>query len=57
MASLLEDLDELTLRCRDAKARLYIGEAVASYRSGAFARRLWLAGLQFALTLLKNFAS
>lgn len=46
MASLLEDLDELTLRCRDAKARLYIGEAVASYRSGAFRSSIvacWIA--------------
>ena len=36
MPSPLEDLDELTLRCRDEKARLYIREAVASYRVGAF---------------------
>ncbi|MBB5217186.1 hypothetical protein [Parapusillimonas granuli] len=36
MASALEDLDELTLRCRDEKARQYITEAVASYRAGAF---------------------
>lgn len=36
MASPLEDLDELMLRCRDQRARLYIGEAVASYRAGAF---------------------
>ena len=36
MASPLEDLDELTLRCRDEKARQYIAEAVASYRAGAF---------------------
>lgn len=46
MASLLEDLDELTLRCRDAKARLYIEEAVASYRSGAFRSSIvacWIA--------------
>lgn len=46
MASPLEDLDELTLRCRDDKARLYIGEAVASYRSGAFRSSIvacWIA--------------
>ena len=46
MASPLEDLDELTLRCRDQKARLYIGEAVASYRSGAFRSSIvacWIA--------------
>lgn len=36
MASSLEDLDELILRCRDDKARLYIGEAISSYKSGAF---------------------
>ena len=36
MASQFEDLDELILRCRNEKARLYIGEAVASYRAGAF---------------------
>ena len=46
MASPLEDLDELTLRCRDEKARLYIGEAVSSYRSGAFRSSIvacWIA--------------
>lgn len=36
MASPLEDLDELILRCHNEKARSYIGEAVASYRAGAF---------------------
>jgi hypothetical protein len=36
MPSPLEDLDELTLRCRDQKARVYISEAVASYKAGAF---------------------
>lgn len=35
MASPFEDLDELTLRCRDEKAREHISEAVASYRVGA----------------------
>lgn len=46
MASPLQDLDELTLRCRDEKARLYIGEAVASYRAGAFRSSIvacWIA--------------
>jgi hypothetical protein len=46
MASPLEDLDELTLRCRDQKARLYIAEAVSSYRSGAFRSAIvatWIA--------------
>ncbi|MDO8888640.1 MAG: hypothetical protein Q7V16_08655, partial [Hydrogenophaga sp.] len=35
MASPLEDLDELVLRCRDHKAKQYISEAVASYKAGA----------------------
>jgi hypothetical protein len=36
MASRFEDLDELTLRCRDEKVRSYIQESVASYRAGAY---------------------
>lgn len=46
MASPLEDLDELTLRCRDVRAREYIKEAVASYRAGAFRASIvgtWIA--------------
>ena len=46
MASPLEDLDELTLRCRDEKARQHIAEAVASYRAGAFRSAIvatWIA--------------
>lgn len=46
MASPLEDLDELTLRCRDEKTRRYITEAVASYRAGAFRSAIvatWIA--------------
>ncbi|NHL00505.1 hypothetical protein [Rubrivivax benzoatilyticus] len=46
MASPLEDLDELTLRCRDERARLYISEAVSSYRAGAFRSAIvatWIA--------------
>lgn len=46
MASPLEDLDELTLRCRDEKARQHIAEAVASYRAGAFRSSIvatWIA--------------
>lgn len=46
MPSPLEDLDELTLRCRDDKARLYISEAVASYKAGAFRSSIvacWIA--------------
>jgi len=46
LASPLEDLDELTLRCRDQKAREYIKEAIASYRVGAFRSAIvgtWIA--------------
>ncbi len=46
MPSLLEDLDELTLRCRDEKAKKYIAEAVSSYRAGAFRSAIvatWIA--------------
>lgn len=32
----LSDLDELILRCRTTQAKLYISEAVACYRAGAF---------------------
>jgi hypothetical protein len=43
---LFEELDELILRCRDEKARLYISEAIASYRAGAFRSSIvacWIA--------------
>jgi hypothetical protein len=43
---LFEDLDELILRCRDEKARLYISEAIASYKAGAFRSSIvacWIA--------------
>jgi hypothetical protein len=46
VASPLADLDELILRCRDDKAKTYISEAVASYRSGAFRSAIvasWIA--------------
>lgn len=46
MPSLLEDLDELALRCRDEKAKKYIAEAVSSYRAGAFRSAIvatWIA--------------
>lgn len=46
MASPLHDLDELILRCRDEKAKIYIAEAVASYRAGAFRSAIvasWIA--------------
>jgi hypothetical protein len=46
LASPLEDLDELTLRCRDVQARTYIKEAVASYHAGAFRASIvgtWIA--------------
>lgn len=46
LPSFLEDLDELILRCRDAKARQSIVEAIASYRAGAFRSAIvgtWIA--------------
>lgn len=42
----LADLDELVLLCRDDKARVYIVEAVACYRSGAYRSAIvatWIA--------------
>ena len=36
MLDQLVNLDELTLRCRDERAKNYISEAVACYRSGAY---------------------
>lgn len=46
MASPLSDLDELVLKCRDEKAKNYIKEAVACYKSGAFRSSIvstWIA--------------
>jgi len=46
MISSLIDLDELILKCRDDRAKAYISEAVASYRSGAFRSAIvgtWIA--------------
>ena len=46
MASSFADLDELVLTCRDHKAKGYIAEAVASYRSGAYRAAIvstWIA--------------
>lgn len=46
MTSPLIDLDELILKCRDDRAKAYIAEAVASYRSGAFRSAIvgtWIA--------------
>lgn len=46
MASPLSDLDELVLKCRDEKAKSYIREAVACYKSGAFRSSIvstWIA--------------
>jgi hypothetical protein len=33
---MLADLDELILRCRDERAKTYIGEAVSCYKAGAY---------------------
>ncbi|WP_277811965.1 hypothetical protein [Chromohalobacter canadensis] len=46
MTSPLSDLDELVLKCRDQKAKNYIREAVACYKSGAFRSAIvstWIA--------------
>lgn len=46
MTSPLIDLDELILKCRDDRAKAYLSEAVASYRSGAFRSAIvgtWIA--------------
>lgn len=46
MTSPLIDLDELILKCRDDRAKAYIAEAVASYRSGALRSAIvgtWIA--------------
>ncbi|MBP6895658.1 MAG: hypothetical protein KBC94_14655 [Pseudacidovorax sp.] len=42
----LSDLDELYLKCRDEKAKSYISEAIASYKSGAYRSAIvatWIA--------------
>ncbi len=54
MASFLEDLDELTLRCRDEKARQYIREAVASYRAGAFRSAIVAAWIAVCFDLIEK---
>jgi hypothetical protein len=46
VASVLSDLDELVLKCRDQKAKSYIREAVACYKAGAFRSAIvstWIA--------------
>lgn len=55
MASPLEDLDELTLRCRDEKARQYIAEAVASYRAGAFRSAIVAAWIAVCFDVIEKF--
>ncbi len=55
MASPLEDLDELTLRCRDKKARQYIAEAVASYRAGAFRSAIVAAWIAVCFDVIEKF--
>ena len=55
MPSPLEDLDELTLRCRDEKARLYIAEAVASYRAGAFRSAIVASWIAVCFDVIEKF--
>jgi hypothetical protein len=46
MAAILADLDSLVLRCRDAKSRSYMQEAVAAYNAGAIRSAIvscWIA--------------
>lgn len=55
MASPLEDLDELTLRCRDVRAREYIKEAVTSYRAGAFRASIVSTWIAVCFDLMEKF--
>jgi len=55
MVSPLEDLDELTLRCRDEKARQYIAEAVSSYRAGAFRSAIVAAWIAVCFDVIEKF--
>jgi hypothetical protein len=55
LASPLEDLDELTLRCRDDSARQYIAEAVASYRAGAFRSAIVAAWIAVCFDVIEKF--
>jgi hypothetical protein len=55
LPSTLEDLDELTLRCRDEKARQYIAEAVASYRAGAFRSAIVATWIAVCFDVLEKF--
>ena len=55
MASPLEDLDELILRCRDLRAREFIKEAVASYRAGAFRAAIVGAWIAVCFDLMEKF--
>mgnify|MGYP006074009337 CR=1 FL=1 len=46
MSSLLSDLDELVLKCRDEKTKSYIKESILCYKSGAFRSAIvstWIA--------------
>jgi len=43
---MLHDLEELVLKCRDERARAYIGEAVGCYRAGSYRAAIvatWIA--------------
>jgi hypothetical protein len=55
LSSPLEDLDELTLRCRDEKARLYIAEAVSSYRAGAFRSAIVASWIAVCFDVIEKF--
>lgn len=55
----LSDLDALVLRCRDAKARSYIAEAVSCLKAGAFRASIvvtWVAVVHDLLAKLEQLA-
>lgn len=54
MATPLSDLDELVLRCRDARARSLISEAVGSYRAGAFRSAIVATWVAVAYDLIEK---
>lgn len=55
MASPLEDLEELILRCREKKARLYIAEAVACYKAGAFRSAIVATWIAVCFDMIEKF--
>ncbi|PTR00268.1 hypothetical protein C8K18_10531 [Paraburkholderia sp. GV068] len=52
---MLHDLDELVLHCRDERAKSYIREAVACYRSGAYRSAIVATWIAVAFDLIDKF--